>query len=169
MADTKIRTDRLSVASLVKSILDATTAGAIQTLLNLVPGVNVQAYDADILTTTNTKTVTNKTINPPSVGSNMTSGGTHNIDTNYDYRVVSVAAPAVTINASSAGRYPNQRVRLILSPSAGASLTWGSGIIAATGITLPTSLTSGKVTEVELTYLRASPLAWLAVSVATEP
>lgn len=169
MARTKIRTDGFNVSTIVKSILDATTAFGIQTILSLVPGTHVQAYNANLLDTTNSKTVTNKTINPPSIGQICDVATTYSVYANYDHVQFNILAN-ITLNIIAVGRFSSQRLRLILLAGGGdRTITWGSGIFAATGLTLPTTLVNGKVAEIELLYVRASPLTWLVTNIAIEP
>jgi hypothetical protein len=52
----------------VFSILQAADYAAIRTLLGLVIGTNVQAYDANIVTTSASQTLTNKTLTDPVLG-----------------------------------------------------------------------------------------------------
>lgn len=173
MTGTKIRTDRLNVASVVKSLLDAATVGAIQTILSLVPGVNVQPYNADILTTNNTKTVTEKTINPPSIGTICDQAGvTYSISAAYDQVQMSVSANVGFKMSTTAPRFGNQMVRVIFAASgADRTITWDASIVAASGVTLPTTFYSGKRVHMWMLYMRYTDPTyyWLATHVAIEP
>lgn len=160
MADTKIRTDRLNVATIVKSILDQTTAAGIVSLLS--------AADA-----TNTLTFTNKTINPPSVGTICNQAGvTYGIGSAYDHVQLDVGANVGFKMSSTVPRFTNQLIRIIFLPYGGDhTITWDSSIVAASGITLPTTFYSNKIINLTVVAMRytAPNYYWLATHIAIEP
>ncbi len=154
MTDTKIRTGRISVSSIVKSILDATTAGGIQTILSLVPGVNVQAYDSNILTASNTATVTNKRITPRQITGNHSSAGTENIATNlYDHMAFNLSAD-ITISDNGTPTTGQRLTVVLISDATPRAVTWDSAKYANTSaFTAMTTTTASKFSIHEWVYV----------------
>ncbi len=151
MARTKIRTDGFNVSTIVKSILDATTAFGIQTILSLVPGVNVQPYDVDTLTATNTKTVTNKKVVPRTFNILFSSPSTETVP--YPtYQGVRYSLQAnITFSPSATVRdFDNFFIGLVPDATP-RTITWNAGF-DSWGATLPTVTTPNKRMIIELMF-----------------
>jgi hypothetical protein len=154
MADTKIRTNRLNVATLVKNILDSSTASAIQSLLSLVPGTNVQAYDANTLTASNTATVTNKRVTPRQVTGNHSSAGTEYVATNlYDHMAFNLSAD-ITISDNGSPTTGQHLIVVLVSDATPRAVVWDSSKYADTSaFTAMTTTTPSKFSIHEFLYV----------------
>lgn len=124
MARTKFQTDVLNVASLVKSILDATTASAIRTLLGLVIGTDVQAYNANILTTTSVNIVTNKRITPRSIS--IIAGASDTIPYSGYLCLKYSLSGDITFSSNTGADFETMMVGLD-SDSSSHNITWNTG------------------------------------------
>lgn len=164
MTRTKINTDALNVAANVKSILDAVTYAAIRTLLSLVPGTDVQAYDANILTTTNTKTVSAKRITPRGSNVLFDQAGTHTIAiASYDWVLLSLQANVTFATTGTPTTAEN--FWIILFPDATPRTIAWSGDFASFSATLPTISIASKKMIIELIYYSG----WKCIGVHNEP
>lgn len=139
----------------VFSFLQAADYAAMRTLLGLVIGTNVQAYDADldnwagktapsgtVLGTTDTQTLTNKRVTPR-VGT-VSSSATPTINTdNVDVFTITALAVDITSMTTNLSGTPTdgQKLLIFITGTASRAITWGSSFEAST-VALPTT-TSG--------------------------
>ena len=144
----------LSSSSNVFSLLAAADYTAIKTLLNLVIGTNVQAWDADLDTwatktppsgvvigTTDTQTLTNKRVSPRT--DTVTSSATPTINTdNVDYYSITALAVDITSMTTNLSGTPtiNQKLWISIIGTAARAITWGASFEAGP-VALPTTTT----------------------------
>ncbi len=147
MADTKIRTNRLNVATLVKNILDSTTASAIRSLLGLV-------INTDVASMTLYQT-----------GVACSSPITYTFDSAYDAQQFNVSAN-ITIGGPASGRYTNQIFTLFLTSTSTYSLSHDGTIVASTSHALPATLTANKKMVMRLLYI--TTYKWLLIDFAEQ-
>jgi hypothetical protein len=131
----------------------------------------VTAPSGTIVGTSDTQTLTNKTLTPR-VNSQTTTASPWAWDsTSYDVQAFTALANALTINADAGTPVDGQRTILRFKDSgSGRALTWTTGsskAFRAVGITLPTTTTANKTTYVGCIY-NAADSRWDAVATVTE-
>lgn len=145
----------ISSSADVFSILGAANFAAIRTLLGLVIGTNVQAWDADLDTwatktvpsgtvvgTTDTQTVTNKRVTPRPV--TVTAGATPSINTdNGDFfEITGLTVDITSMTTNLSGTPTNgQKLWISITGTASRSIAWGASFEAST-TALPTTTVS---------------------------
>ena len=147
--------EEISGSANVFSFLQAADYAAMRTLLGLVIGTNVQAYDEDLDTwaaktapsgtvigTTDTQTLTNKRLTPR-VGT-VSSSATPTINTdNYDVFTITALAVDITSMTTNLSGTPTdgQKLLIAITGTAARAITWGASFEAST-IALPTTTVS---------------------------
>lgn len=155
----------------------ALTAAQVRTLLGLVIGTNVQAWDADLDTwatktapsgtavgTTDTQTLTNKRVTPR-VGT-TTSSATPAINTdNVDHFNITALATNITSMTSSLSGTPTDGQKLMLritGDSTPRTITWGASFISSGVATLLATTAASKTHHVGLMW---NGSAWVCLAV----
>jgi hypothetical protein len=158
--------EEITSSANVFSMLQAADYAAIRTLLGLVIGTNVQAYDADLdawagktapsgaaVGTSDTQTLTNKRIDPRV--STEASSATPTINTdNVDAHSITALATAITSMTTNLSGTPVDFQKLIIrikDNGTARAITWGASF-EAKGVALPTTTVLGKVLTVGFIY-----------------
>lgn len=167
--------EELTSSANVFSVLGAADYAAIRSLLGLVIGTNVQAYDADLTTwggktapsgtvlgTSDTQTLTNKRITPR-VGT-AASSATPTINTdNYDVYTLTAQAVDITSFTTNLSGTPTdgQKLWIAITGTAARAITWGASFEAST-IALPTTTVSTNRLDVGFVW-NAATSKWRCV------